>query len=525
MITVLIMTILSSLLMQGYFPQELPPVFNTESFAKLVSTKRQEDYTRPAKLSHRSAQLIKHDIPNLKLRRRITGIPNPLFYFFLCDTIENYWSNIQNHYGRSKLSRSKPSLNPNMLGRSMLRTLSENKLIDERLFIRSRSKYILKTDITRFYPSVYTHSIPWALHTKPVAKQHTTDSNYFGNILDRDTRNLQDGQTIGIPIGPDTSLIIAEIVLAAFDEQLLRNLPHLLGFRYVDDFELGFKTYVEAEEALGIIRELLKEFELEVNHTKTIIIDIPLELDSIWTGKLKNHQFNQNRQRADILEYIDNAVYLARLHPTDHVLKYAVKKLGSLEPLEENWSLIQNFLFQCLIAETSTFYAVLSVLQQYAKKYPIDQDQLEYAMNFHIQQNCSLNQTNEVCWALWASLYWNLQLEEKSVDILSKMENSLIALMTLNAEKRNLIKHGRLDKTKWETIVKEDNVLYSDQWLLAYEANCKGWLPFTKDYVSSDPNFDFLKSSKVSFYDENRRSVNLTGVSMIKNHLALFSFT
>ena len=44
--------------------------------------------------------------------------------------------------------------------------------------------------------------------------------------------------------------------------------------------------------------------------------------------------------------------------------------------------------------------------------------------------------------------------------------------------------------------------LYSDQWLLAYEANLKGWL-IPKDnnnYVEKHDNFSILKSNNVYFY-------------------------
>ena len=44
--------------------------------------------------------------------------------------------------------------------------------------------------------------------------------------------------------------------------------------------------------------------------------------------------------------------------------------------------------------------------------------------------------------------------------------------------------------------------LYEEQWLLAYEANVKGWLPSQggPDHVAADNNFGFLKNSAVEFY-------------------------
>ena len=76
-------------------------------------------------------------------------------------------------------------------------------------------------DISSFYPSVYTHTIPWALHSKAVAKKNKAKNDtYFGNILDGCSMGVQDWQTVGLPIGPDTSHIIAEIIGVAIDLQI-----------------------------------------------------------------------------------------------------------------------------------------------------------------------------------------------------------------------------------------------------------------------------------------------------------------
>jgi hypothetical protein len=48
------------------------------------------------------------------------------------------------------------------------------------------------------------------------------------------------------------------------------------------------------------------------------------------------------------------------------------------------------------------------------------------------------------------------------------------------------------------------SALYGPRWLLAYEANVKGWFRFkgAKDYVAQDRNFRHLKNGPISFYDE-----------------------
>ena len=44
-------------------------------------------------------------------------------------------------------------------------------------------QYVLHTDITDCYGSIYTHSIAWALHGKTVAKQKRWDTSLIGNSI------------------------------------------------------------------------------------------------------------------------------------------------------------------------------------------------------------------------------------------------------------------------------------------------------------------------------------------------------
>jgi len=89
------------------------------------------------------------------------------------------------------------------------------------------ARYLLKRTL-RVITSIYTHSIPWALHTKEKAR---ADTKYAlpGNRLDLWMRECQDKQTGGIPIGPDTSYIVSEVIGTAMDLQLLDKLPSTRG--------------------------------------------------------------------------------------------------------------------------------------------------------------------------------------------------------------------------------------------------------------------------------------------------------
>jgi hypothetical protein len=62
---------------------------------------------------------------------------------------------------------------------------------------------------------------------------------------------------------------------------------------------------------------------------------------------------------------------------------------------------------------------------------------------------------------------------------------------------------GPVDVSPLEALM-HDGELTDTQWLLAYEANVKGWLPNKggKDFVTAHKHFGPMKAAGVSFYDE-----------------------
>jgi hypothetical protein len=81
------------------------------------------------------------------------------------------------------------------------------------------------------------------------------------------------------------------------------------------------------------------------------------------------------------------------------------------------------------------------------------------------------------------------------------MENSVVAILALDAMASGLFAGGGLDTSRWQARMTTSD-LYEEQWLLAYEANVQGWLASVGqgDHVANDPNFAFLKNLGVRFY-------------------------
>ncbi len=505
------MTNTLDLLSRGYFPRELPTAFTTEKFATVVS-----GASVPASFGGKvKAKLAQHSLAKVGHDRRLLSIPNPIVQYNLAASMVANWAEVERLTKRSFLSKSTPTVFSDKQ-RAVLPQFDHDDLPPLRLELRSKSKFVLKTDVSKCYQSIYTHCIPWAIHGKLLAKaDHST--KHWGNLIDQWARRMQDDQTKGIPIGPDTSLVIAEIVLSAIDEDLSIKLGKSPGFRYVDDFEFGFKTKADAVEGLAAIRDALREYELDTNEPKTEIIELPAPIESRWVAQLRSFNFRNpaKSQKTDLMGYFDVAFECYKSNPKDNVLGYAVARLRppqkdkvGLKIDPSNWSLVQHFLFQCIMVESGCFLKALELLIEYhILGYMVDLALLDDVLNTQIANLASSECGSEVAWAIWAMLFFGCSINDEATNALSKMRDPIVALLTLDAQNRGLLK-GALDTTQWQLHMAE-NGLYEPYWLLAYEANIKGWLPSTTDFVLADPNFSFLKQAGVEFYDPTKTLIKV----------------
>jgi hypothetical protein len=157
--------------------------------------------------------------------------------------------------------------------------------------------------------------------------------------------------------------------------------------------------------------------------------------------------------------------------------------------------------FKSVIAEPGTLNRVTAEILKYQTAgHRVDKQRLADTLHQTIGRHTSLGHHSEIAWALWAAILFQIRLDNTAAKIVAKQTNSVIALLALDARKRKLLP-APISVRAWQAFLSKDD-LYGEQWLLAYEANRKGWLTGTADYVSSDPCFGFLKKNKVTFYDE-----------------------
>lgn len=492
------MLTLYDLIKKGYFPEELEPIFSTETLADSLNTIMPIINNIP---DNKTAIACRHSIPRVKHLRRTLNIPNPLLQIRLSKAIVDNWIDIKRHLSNSDSSLTKPVVKPNSK-RAVARLQDYSYIPVQQSKDSTSSRFVLKTDVSRYYPTIYTHSIPWAIHTKDVAKINRKDSLY-GNLIDRRVRNSMDGQTIGIPIGPDTSLIIAEIITTAIDMALRNKIGEIKGFRYMDDYFLYFGTKTEAEHALSLLQSIMKNFELELNPNKTFIEELPDILEFKWASELRNYNIRESAkgQHTDLIGYFSKAFEYTKMYPNDRVLKYALKRIENLEIQNDNWSLFESLILNSVIAEPSVLPVTASILyRKQAEGHILNKPHISDTISEIIIYSMKFNYDNEVAWGLWLSKLLDIKIKETVAREISYSEDNIVALAALDLFNNNLIPIG-LDISKWKTLMKSSE-LYTDNWLLAYEANVKGWLPSLsgRDFVSSDPFFGVLKANSVEFY-------------------------
>jgi len=293
------------LLKSGYFPEQyvFPPSFTPEEFSlneepyhKVKVPRRIHDHKFKPKL--KPTQILNIAYPKSELTDRIFGIYHPRAYHDLVWYIERNWNQIFNHLFDNKqriysysfpipiTSQNKGKIGPLRSGRMIYEylELAEKDLLSESY----KYKFLLKTDIKNFYPSIYTHSISWAIHTKEkIRNSNEHNLRLVGNILDRIAQYGNDRKTNGIPIGPAISDLIAEIILSAVDKLISKVLRRedIVAARYKDDYFFLLKKDYQADKILKNMQLCFKEFNLFINEEKTEKYPLPDGLFRPWILK------------------------------------------------------------------------------------------------------------------------------------------------------------------------------------------------------------------------------------------------
>lgn len=499
-------------LTRGLFPKELPPAFGSQNYARAIVAANYAPQGFP--VQQRDASTCQHSLARAGGVRRLLSIPNPVSYLTLALEIAQGWDDIRQHLAISKIAASRPVLRGTM-GRAAAPISRFNTLPRLRAHSRRHARYVLLADVAEYYRTLYTHSISWALHTKTVGHQPANFNNVglLGVRIDKAVQKCQDRQTNGIPIGPDTSFVIGEIILAAADRELMETIHPLAALRFYDDYELVFEKYSDAEEALASLHLALGEYNLQLNAQKTGIFSLPMPLDHPWRDPIRRYEFGNTEEakQSSLLGYFDLVFSLKQAHPNDSVVGYAISRLESLVLENASWNLVQDLLLQTMSIEPTSLQQIAAAFARaHAVGQIVDIADLSRAISLVIAQHAPQGHDSEVAWAVWMALSFSCTIDDpRAVSSLGKMSDSTVAVLALDAYDRGLL--PGLDLQHWASLMTPLE-LYGPHWLLNYEARIRNWLGTLGggDHVAADPAFNFLQAQGVSFYRRVRPPTTLT---------------
>ena len=460
------------LLGYGMFANKLPPVFTSVPFFDYCQANNPhfsdtwQDYVSFSSMR------------NINIPRQF-GIPSPMKYQRLCMTLKDNWDNLKLHF------HQQTDYQDYRISRIHLRKLHGKKELFEMnyknwrmdgnpetdlLFLKQKgaSKYIIKADISTCFPSIYSHSLPWALVGKEIAKNTRTQPGLWYNQIDAACSTLKNGETHGLLIGPYASNLLAEVILTKVDKKL-----YDAGYRYfrnIDDFECYVDTYEEAQRFLHDLEETLREYDLPLNHKKTAILSLPVAMSEKWIHRLNGFLATADEQinYKQVNAYLDLALGLASEIGDSAVLKYAIKTLSG-QNLTEN----AKKLASKRIMHMSDVYPYLVQLMEDSVFAPFGVGQSEikaYADALYTDSKASHNY-EAICYAIYFSLKHGFTLNKLDIDWVIERSDCVLLLMTwLYYLKLN---HGNRRATDLKPLRKEAERLrdvdMDRYWLFCYE--------------------------------------------------------
>ena len=482
------------LLGYGMFANRLPPVFTSVPFFNYCqannptySDKDWHDYVYYSSMRN-------VNIP------RAFGIPTPMKYQHLCAVLKDSWEDLKQHFHLQTDNQEY------CISRIHLRKLFGKKELFEMnyknwrtdgnpetglLFLKPQgvSKYIVKADISTCFPSIYSHSLPWALVGKEIAKVNCKNDTLWYNKIDAACSTLKNGETHGLLIGPYASNLLSEVILTVVDKKLYDK-----GYRYyrnIDDYECYVESYERAQCFLHDLEEALREFDLPLNHKKTTIQSLPVAMSEKWVHKLNSCLAISKDviTYTEVNAYLDLALSLATETGNSAVLNYAIKSLSA-----KNLSANAKKLAAQRIMHMSDVYPYLVQLMEDSVITPFGVGQAEiksYADALYSDSKASHNY-EAISYAIYFSLKHGFTLNELDINWVIERGDCVLLLMTwlyyLN------VNHGKRRATQLKPLLAEakrlKNVDMDRYWLFCYEV---------LTYSNLDNEWQVLKRSGVSF--------------------------
>ena len=327
------------------------------------------------------------------------------------------------------------------------------------------------------------------------------DPAHYGNLIDLLCRNSQDGQTIGLPVGPDASRLIAEVIASAIDTQLRGKLS-ISGrnaSRYIDDYTISSADDQSGESLIAVLRQSAAQFELELNSEKSAIYQTSFRQDTGWKQAARAQIPKGTPSYSAIQHFFYEIGQICIAHPDINVEKFALQNARSALVRAEGWKGIQSNLISAYRRNSSliSFLVEMLILRQVERR-DVDIRNVKEFIEHRIPVLAQANRTGEIIWLLFLAIRLNINLPASRLARLFEMENSMVALLVAYANSRRLLQ-GTIDFQNWDRSLNSAG-LRGPMWLYAYESIASEInLQSTATFIEQDPFFSLFLNKKIRF--------------------------
>jgi hypothetical protein len=499
------MTIYENFLSRGYFPKELPPSFFTAYFASFASTTFGRDAIRSYKPADNFTECFTYNLALPGLHDRQLQVPHPYAFARLANLAAKNLRRLLQKAGRSPFARSRPVYETRQ--RRAVRTLYKpTNLARERALSRGGSRYVLKVDVSQYYPSLYTHAVGWTIDSKLRQRAHWNNGALLGKKIDQALMDLQGKVSQGIPIGNDISFLLAEAVLSEVDKQL--DVAPDRALRWFDDYEFGCDSRDEAEQLLSDLQRELGKFRLRVNPRKTEILELPQLAGDAWHDAIIDASESADASAHAMVRYFDIAFGLSTEYREVPVLLYSIGALFRFATLPpEVLRIAESCIAQAVLSEPGCAQKAFALLKYWTVNGgAISHELWQRSILQLIRRHDHRESSSDIAWALTFCISENMPLPMPAGRVLAGTEDDVICVLALHAASIGLLPGFSADRIeKWLAQVSPDG----DHWLCLYEAVRQEFLPNLWPVVASNDFMATMLAAEVTFYRPTLRPYSM----------------
>lgn len=483
--------VLNALLRHNYLPmqkhdrEEVPPVFSSESFLPNAACKLVQAQQRNGSIGW---DAIEYRLTRFNGVSRSLAIPHPLAYAHLCLCIHENWEHLD-YIEKNETSLIRPHQHKD--GRLIIMDYEESiEKAQRSANLGFGRRFLVHTDISNCFPSIYSHAIPWATVGFAHAKAHKPPKHKaeWFNQLDEKLRWMKRNETQGVAIGPATSNVLSESILAKVDEALNKDFVFV---RFIDDYTAYCRTEDESQEFIRRLAEELSKYKLLLNIGKTKTLPLPQAASADWVSRLalavpKGDEVNAHNAAS----FLDFAIELAKSEPDGSVLKYAVKPLVRKKlDFAADWYVLPQVL------SLSFHQPVLLPLLASLLEKTLLPPPFRYSEELHTLaiENARFRRSDGMCWTLYLLNKYEVKIKDELADQVKESKDCLgLILLYLSGQPE----HQKRVVDFAKSLDPADLYDLDQYWMLLYQLFLDGRIG---NPYSDEEAFPVLKEEGVSF--------------------------